>query len=69
MSKIMNMNYVLVDLWTHGYLNGSFNNARERDAHTRISLLIEADPWFQSLGITMPPEARIAIIKAEWTGE
>jgi hypothetical protein len=47
----------------------AFNNARERDAHTWISLFIEADPRFRFLGITIPPEARMAIIQAEWAGE
>ncbi|KAL2009608.1 hypothetical protein VTN00DRAFT_5415 [Thermoascus crustaceus] len=47
----------------------AFNNARERDVETWVSLFTEADPRFQFLGITMPPGARMAIIQAEWTGK
>ncbi len=47
----------------------AFNNARERDPETWASLISKADPHFQFMGITMPPEARMAIILAEWQGE
>ncbi len=47
----------------------AFNNARERDPETWASLFSKADPHFQFMGITMPPEARMAIILAEWQGE
>jgi hypothetical protein len=47
----------------------AFNNARERDPETWASLFSKADPRFQFMGITMPPEARMAIILAEWQGE
>ncbi|PQE28278.1 O-methyltransferase protein [Rutstroemia sp. NJR-2017a BBW] len=47
----------------------AFNNARERDPQIWASLFSRADPRFQLTGITVPPEARMAIIVAEWTGE
>ena len=47
----------------------AFNNARERDPETWASLFSKADPRFKFMGITMPPEARMAIILAEWQGE
>ena len=47
----------------------AFNNARERDAETWASLFSRADPRFHFVGITIPPEARMAIILAEWLGE
>ncbi|KAL2045336.1 hypothetical protein N7G274_002419 [Stereocaulon virgatum] len=47
----------------------AFNNARERDPETWATLFSKADPRFQFKGITLPPEARMAIILAEWQGE
>ena len=47
----------------------AFNNARERDPETWANLFLKADPRFQFKGITMPPEARMAIILVEWKGE
>ncbi|KAF2470381.1 S-adenosyl-L-methionine-dependent methyltransferase [Lindgomyces ingoldianus] len=46
----------------------AFNNARERDAETWEWLFSMADKRFQFKGITLPPDARMAIIMAEWTG-
>ena len=46
----------------------AFNNARERDPEAWASLFARADPRFVFKGITMPPEARMAIILAEWEG-
>lgn len=46
----------------------AFNNARERDPETWARLFSMADPRFQFQGITIPPEARMAIILAEWQG-
>ncbi|KAF2194759.1 O-methyltransferase [Zopfia rhizophila CBS 207.26] len=46
----------------------SFNNARERDAETWEWLFSMADPRYQFKGITIPPEARMAIVEAEWSG-
>lgn len=46
----------------------AFNNARERDPETWVSLFSRADPRFRFIGITIPPEARMAIILAEWEG-
>ena len=59
-------------MWTIRLMDISmkaFNNARERDPETWAMLFAQADPRFRFLGITMPPEARMAIIQAEWTGE
>ena len=47
----------------------AFNNARERDSETWASLFTQADPRFDFKGITIPPEARMAIILAEWLGD
>ncbi|KAI9664064.1 MAG: hypothetical protein M1821_007555 [Bathelium mastoideum] len=47
----------------------AFNNARERDPETWAMLFAKADPRFKFMGVTMPPEARMVIIVAEWTGE
>lgn len=44
----------------------AFNNARERDPETWVSLFVQADSRFNFKGIMMPPEARMAIIIAEW---
>lgn len=46
----------------------AFNNARERDPETWASLFAQADSRFGFKGITIPPEARMAIILAEWQG-
>ncbi|KAL9594942.1 MAG: hypothetical protein Q9219_006748 [cf. Caloplaca sp. 3 TL-2023] len=46
----------------------AFNNARERDPETWAMLFTEADQRYEFKGITMPPEARMAIILAEWNG-
>ena len=47
----------------------AFNNARERDPGDWASLFAQADPRYQLKGITMPPEARMAIVLAEWNGQ
>lgn len=47
----------------------AFNNARERDVETWVTLFTMADPRFKFLGITVPQGARMAIIQAEWNGE
>ena len=47
----------------------AFNNAWERDFETWASLFAQADPRFEFKGITIPPEARMAIILAEWRGD
>ncbi len=47
----------------------AFNNARERDPETWASLFLKADPRFQFMGITMPPEARMSIIIEERQGD
>ena len=47
----------------------AFNNARERDPETWATLFAMADPRFEFRGITIPPQARMAIILAEWQGD
>jgi len=47
----------------------AFNKARERDPESWVSLFARADPRFEFKGITIPPEARMAIIEAEWRGD
>lgn len=46
----------------------AFNNARERDAETWEWLFNMADKRFEFKGITLPKDARMAIITAEWKG-
>lgn len=45
----------------------AFNNARERDPEIWTALFSRADPRFHLMGIHIPPEARMAIIVAEWS--
>ena len=46
----------------------AFNNARERDADTWASLFAAADSRLAFKELVVPPEARMAVIVAEWTG-
>jgi hypothetical protein len=46
----------------------AFKNARERDAETWQWLFKMADERFLFTGMSMPQDARIAIITAEWAG-
>jgi hypothetical protein len=46
----------------------AFNNARERDAETWVSLFRQADSRFIFTDLVVPPESRMAIIVAEWAG-
>jgi hypothetical protein len=43
----------------------AFNNARERDAETWVSLFAAADSRFAFKELVVPPEARMTIIIAE----
>jgi hypothetical protein len=46
----------------------AFNNARERDAETWISLFKRADDRFIFKDMIVPAESPMAIVVAEWAG-
>ena len=53
----------------HRYLQEAFDSARARDPETWATLFAMADPRFEFRGITIPPQARVAIMLAEWQGD